>query len=181
MVKANQRNTDHIGLWRSELAIINENHADKATRLQNVIEQRDRELARQRTEIEDLQAVVRAGVENAPLAAVEQWFASEQVAAATTQRDSAYRSRDHAYRALWAADRVHHEDESRDGYCSCSKRTDRCKELGALAPAVNALLKWENNQIERLRSGLPDGLPNEHPEVLKLGHDRRHIQRRQAN
>lgn len=44
----------------------------------------------------------------------------------------------------------------------------------AIAPAVNAHIMWENNQIERLRSGLPEGLPDEHPEV------RRHTRRRQA-
>lgn len=180
IAKANQRNTDHIGLWKSEVAIANEDHADEVTRLHDVIEQQTRELASQRTEIEDMRAVVRAGIDNAPLATVEQWFANEQVAAAMTQRDSAYQSRDHAYRALWAADRLHHEDESRDEYCSCGQRADRCKEFGALAPAVNALMRWENKQIERLKSGLPDGLPDNHPEVLKLGYQRRRIQRRQA-
>lgn len=180
ITKARQRNTDHIGLWRSELAIAREDHAHEVARLHGIVEQRDRELARQRTEIEDLRAVVRAGVESAPLATVEKWFADEQVVAATTQRDTAYRSRDQAYRALWAADRLHHEDETRDGYCACGHRADRCKELDAIAPAANALIRWENNQIERLRSGLPEGLPDEHPEVLKLGYDRRHTRRRQA-
>ena len=87
--------------------------------------------------------------------------------AAWEQRDAAYRSRDHAYRALWAVDRLHHEDEARDGYCGCGRHADRCMVLAAIWPAVDSLIKWEKNQIDRLQRGQPHGLPAEHPEVLK--------------
>lgn len=180
-VKANHRDTDHVGLWRSELALTKEEHDEVVAQLRVEIERRDQQIADQRTEIADLQAVVRAGVESAPLPAVARWFADEQVIAAHSQRDSAYRSRDHAYRALWAADRLHHENYSREGYCACGRRLHQCKELGAIASAATALDKWEKEQIERLRLSQPDGLPAEHPEVLKHGsHDcgRRNLYRR---
>jgi hypothetical protein len=38
-------------------------------------------------------------------------------------------------------------------------------ELAAIRPAVDALIKWENNQINRLLHGHPHGLPDDHPEV----------------
>lgn len=90
-------------------------------------------------------------------------------------RDAAYRSRDHAYRALLAADELHHDDDERADYCSCDRRAQECKEMAALAPAVNALRRWAYHQIERLRRGLPDGLPDDHPEVLRLGQSNRQI------
>lgn len=167
--KANQRDTDHVGLWRSELALAKEDHTREVSQLRAEIKRRDKQLIDQRTEIVDLQATVRARVESAPLPAVERWFADEQVVAAHGQRDSAYRSRDHAYRALWAADRLHHEDYTRQGHCSCGRRLNQCKELEAIASATAALDKWEKAQIERIRLGQPDGLPAEHPEVLKHG------------
>jgi hypothetical protein len=173
-VKANQRDTDHVGLWRSELALAKDDHEKVIAQLQTEIKRRDHQIANQRTKIADLQEAVRAGVESAPLPAVERWFADEQVVAAHSQRDSAYRSRDHAYRALWAAGRLHHEDYTREGYCSCGRRLNQCKELEAIASVAHTLDKWEEDQIERLQLGQPDGLPAEHPEVLKYGsHDRR--------
>jgi hypothetical protein len=103
-------------------------------------------------------------VENAPLATVEQWWANEQVVIAAERRDVAYRSRD---QAIWAVDRLHHEDEARERYCSCGKRTDQCKELDAIATVREALIKWENNQVDRLNRDLPHGLPDDHPELFK--------------
>ncbi len=66
-VKANQRDTDHVGLWRSELALTKEDHDEVVAQLRVEIERRDQQIADRRTEIADLQAVVRAGVESAPL------------------------------------------------------------------------------------------------------------------
>lgn len=77
--KGNQRDEDHVALWRSALAVTREDHADEVARLRRVIEEFEQELARRQTEIKDLQAVVRDGVERAPLPAVEQWWANEQV------------------------------------------------------------------------------------------------------
>lgn len=173
-VKANQRDTDHVGLWHSELALAKEHHEEVIAQLQTEIKRRNHQIASQRTEIADLQEAVRAGVESAPLPAVERWFADEQVVAAHNQRDSAYRSRDHAYRALWATHRLHHEDYAREGHCSCGRRLNQCKELAATSSVAHTLDKWEEDQVERIQLGQPDGLPADHPAVLKYGsHDRR--------
>jgi hypothetical protein len=97
-----------------------------------------------------------------------------------TLRDQAYRSRDHAYRALWAVDRLHREDDTRAGFCGCGRQADRCNELQAIVPAVGALNRWEGHQIDRLTRDLEHGLPDEHPEVLKRGFGHRRIQYRPA-
>src|SRR5438270_294745 len=109
LTEAMQRDADHIGLWKSAFGVAREDHFAELNRLKNVIAQRDGEIAALQTEVEDLREVVRVGVEDANPLAVQQWFASERVAEANAQRDAAYRSRHHAYRALWAADRLHHD------------------------------------------------------------------------
>lgn len=174
-LKAILRDRDHLALWQSELTIAKDGHASVEADRRHLIEERDHELAKRQAEINDLRQVVRVGVENAPLAAVEQWWADEQIRVAHDQRDAAYRSRDHAYRALWAADRLHHEDEQRDRYCICGRQINQCKELQAVESAADSLLHWERGQIDRFQQGLSHGLPDEHPEVLRSGqnHHRR--------
>lgn len=165
--KAILRDADHVGLWRSELALEQERRSHEAARLRGALEERNAEIARLQTLISDLRATLAEGVEKAPLASVERWWTNAQVAEATRKRDHAYRSRDYAFRALWAINRLHHQDETRDGYCSCRRRADSCKELSALTPELSALTRWEKNQIDRIRSGQSHELPDEHPEVLK--------------
>ena len=168
-VKANQRDTDHVGLWKSELELAKINRREDIARLQEAIAHRDQQLRERRKEISDLQAVVRAGVESAPSPMVERWYTDEKVVEALQLRDAAYRSRDRAYRSLWWLARLHREDDARDGYCVCRRTVRGCKEWQAVAGAFPALNKWERDQIDRLHSGQPDGLPDDHPEVLKLG------------
>ena len=165
--KAKQRDFDHVSLWQSELLLAKEVHAREVAGLRSIIAQRDQELTKRQIEINDLRRVVSVGLETAPLPSVERWWANEQVAAAMKQRDDAYRSRGHAYRALWAVDRLHHDDSTRDGYCACGKRSSKCRELEVVASTADSLTKWETRQIDRLRRDLPDELPDTHPEVLK--------------
>lgn len=144
-------------------------YAELDQRRRRAVEERDQKVADLRAEIEDLRAVIRAGVENAPWPTVEHWYQSEQVTDATRKRDSAYRSRDHAFRALWFIDQVHHEDVGGANHCTCGAPAELCKMFTALEPVRDALYKWENQQIDRLRSDREHGLPHEHPEVLRLG------------
>jgi hypothetical protein len=174
---ANQRDRHHVGLWRSELEILREDHASQVVHLRGEIDKRDRRLVERQTDIDALKDAIRRGVENAPPETVQQWWESEKVTEAHTQRNQAYRSRDLPYRSLWAVDQLHHDDDHRSGYCSCGKRTTVCKELDAIAPAKQALDRWEGNQLDRLGRQLDHGLPNEHPEVLKLGSTYRRFHR----
>lgn len=171
--KAGRRDFDHVNLWHSEMAITKEEHAaawaELNERRRQADEERDQKITDLHAQIEDLRAVIRAGVENAPWPTVEHWYQSEQVADATRKRDSAYRSRDRAFRALWFIDQVHHEDAGRANYCACGNRAEKCQVLDALEPVRDALYKWENQQIDRLRSDREHGLPHEHPEVLRHG------------
>lgn len=169
VAKVKQRDFDHVKLWHSEIQILNEDHEGEVERLQTVIDQRGQELTERQTEIADLQRVIQDGFERTPPPTVENWLINKEVKEAAAQRDSAYRARDRAFRALWAVDQLHHEDEEHRGYCICGKRASHCKELNAIADATEALLTWENRERNRLRNGQPDGLPDNHPDVLKYG------------
>lgn len=169
--KANQRDFDHVNLWHSEMAIIKEDHANAwaefRERTKQAIDQRDKKIADLSAEIEDLRSVVRGNLENAPWPTVQHWFEGEQVTEALGKRDSAYRSRDHAFQALWAIDQDHLEDDNRAGYCACGERTAQCTTFSNLERVRGALYRWESHQIDRLQSDLEHGLPNQHPEVQR--------------
>lgn len=72
------------------------------------------------------------------------------VAAAANERDRSYKSRDHAYRVLWALAQLHNETY-RSERCSCGKQLASCQELTALGQVENSLRRWEDKQVERLR------------------------------
>lgn len=170
--KAIQRDTDHVALWHSELAIAVDDHTTReaafAAQLAAVRADHAKQVQQLRVEINDLQAVLRTGLDGAPPPTVERWWVSEQLADADESARHAYRSRDHAYRTLWFVVRLHHDDDNRDRHCSCGKRTAQCHEFKAIANIVPTLRRWEEKQIERLRDDLDHGLPDEHPEVLRL-------------
>jgi hypothetical protein len=171
--KRQLRNEDHAGLYRSELLMCREDravdarqHAAELQELHDRIAQRDDTIAKNNVAIGDLQAVIRTGELNP---AVERWLADEEVKAALEKRDGAYRSRDFAFATIWRLAKLHHPDEHRDGWCSCGRKDDRCKELEAIYPELHALRHWEETQIQRLHDELEHGLPNDHPEVMRLG------------
>jgi hypothetical protein len=178
--KAVQRDFDHVKLWQSELAIAREGHAEAIHRLREVIQDQEERIAESRTKVGDLEAAVREGFQNAPLPAVERWWKDEQVTAAYQQRDAAYRSRDWLFRALWAIDNLHHPEEKHRDQCSCGLRASSCKILIVLDPVTESLIRWEQAQVERLRKGHPESLPDNHPEVLKRGRVYRWHQRPSA-
>ena len=159
------RDHDHIDLWRSQLALERETS-------QRRLEQQQALIAAYRAEIELLQkageeirATLRADLRGAPDEQVLQWFANQEIQEAYTQRDAAFRSRDCAFRALWAADLIHHHDRTHDDRCSCGRPATDCRELRAIEDIGESLDLWERAQIERLERGQAHSLPYDHPRV----------------
>lgn len=171
--KANQRAYDHTNLWKSELAVAREDHADRVAELQKQIEFHEQEAVQLHTELNQAKENIRLGLNELSLPEVEKWWTSEQVQDANNKRDSAYRSRDAAFRALWGVAELHVEDRDKKYHCTCGKTVHKCKEYNAIAGSIQALLKWENAQLDRLKQDLDHGLPDNHPEVLKRGLGRR--------
>jgi hypothetical protein len=167
--KQQRKLRDHVGLYLSELRI------EQDERREEVDEYRDklRELRLQhQDELDQLAArnaqLAEALRDRATNPDVDRWLADEAVTMAREQRDRAYRKRDYAFAAIWQIHRLHHNDDNASGFCSCNKPQGRCKELGAIEPELDELRHWEDIQIQRLRDGHYHGLPDNHPEVLRL-------------
>jgi hypothetical protein len=164
-----QRDQDHIGLWRSELGLEKEARAEHVQRLNNTIARRDADIVELRESLSDARGAIKTELKNRPVATVMAWIESENIAEALNLRDAAYRSRDHALSVIWHIDRLHHDHDEKDNHCSCGKGASKCKEHEALERIVEALDRWEESQIDRLKRDLEHGLPRDHPEVLKHG------------
>ncbi|SHV60754.1 Uncharacterised protein [Mycobacteroides abscessus subsp. abscessus] len=167
--KQQRKLRDHAGLYLSELRLAIEERESDAQRYRDSLrDQRaeHQERVDQLTQrIAELGAALHDGARNP---AVDRWLADEAVTQARENRDRAYRARDFAFAALWQIDRLHHSDDNSSDHCSCGKAERKCRELDAIRTEVHALRRWEDVQIDRLLDGLDHGLPDNHPEVLRL-------------
>jgi len=168
VTRLSQRDHDHIGLWRSELGLEREVSQRRLEQQQALIAGYRAEIELLQEAVEEMSATLRAGLQGAPDEQVLRWFANQEVQEAYTQRDAAFRSRDRAYRALWAADRIHHHDRTHDDRCSCGRPATDCRELGAIEDIGESLDLWERAQIERLERGKEHCLPYDHPQVAAV-------------
>lgn len=158
--KLELRDEDHRNLWASELRLRAENHAATIEHLHDTIKQQRDELAALRLENDGLRTTVIDGFDRAAPADVQRILIDREVREAGDERDSAYRSRDHAMRVLWQVNEIHHPDTR--GGCSC--RVPSCRTNDLVDAARNGLYSWEKRQIERARAGRAHGLPREHPD-----------------
>ncbi len=161
LAKATLRDRDHVGLWSSEVELVREEFAAHRAQARTAQEQLTRQLEQVRLENQGLRQALERGFETAAPADVQKILTDNVVKEAQEQRDAAYRSRDHAYRGLWAVDDLHHEAEEPD-QCSCGAAS--CPVLEAMGHVRQSLYDWENKQIARAREGRDHGLPRDHPE-----------------
>ena len=116
-----------------------------------------------------MRGALKADLDQRPVASVLQWFQGLEIEAAQRERDNSFRSRDRALGIIWNLDKLHHDDEAKENFCTCGRRASQCPEWKVLEETRDFLYKWERQQIDRMKRDLPHGLPEDHPEVLKLG------------
>lgn len=166
--KQQRKLRDHVGLYLSELRLAQEESETQAQRhrdsLRDMQDQHSDEISTLNKKIEQLRAALHDGADPA----IDRWLADEEVSSARKKRDRAYRARDSVFGAIWQIDRLHHASDKSPDLCSCGTAQHKCRELEAIKPEIVALRRWEDVQIDRLLDGLDNGLPNSHPEVLKL-------------
>jgi hypothetical protein len=166
--KQQRKLRDHVGLYRSELVLAQEERENEAARhrdnLRDLQAQHQEEVDQIAAKNAELRAALHDGATNP---AVDRWLADEAVTQAREHRDRAYKQRDHALAAIWEIARLHHSGERSD-LCSCGKPERKGRELGAVKPEMGALQRWEDVQVERLLDGRDHGLPDNHPEVLRM-------------
>lgn len=165
--RTRERERAHVGAW-----IDFHNHVAAG-----LVAERDaarREIAEEREKVERLTVALR----DATRAMTDGYFKAEirpelrrdletdLVRDAQSKRDSAYRALAYANGALLDIAELH-EGSVTTGKCKCGVPADRCKELAALRPHEPSLMRWERDQIARMREGKPHGLRRDHPEARK--------------
>jgi hypothetical protein len=169
VAKLRQRDYDHVQLWKSEVALINEAQSDAVAALTVKMAERDHAIEVLNTKVEEQRELLKAELRKAPEATARAWFDSEAIRRANEEVQRSYRSRNHALRAMWDVDRIHRGGEKRDDYCTCGEKAEGCCAVStALDPVRDMLYRWEDKELERLEAGLDHGLPRHHPRVIAL-------------
>jgi hypothetical protein len=146
---AQQRDAEHLAWWQAQFdQSRTEAAASKAT-----LEGR----------LDALQAHLESEMRNRPERIVEKWINREVIDAAEAKAESAYRSRERAWQGLCELRLLHREGTG--GRCRCGARRDQCAEAEIL-DAYPGIVRWEAEQIARLRRHQPHALPPNHPVVL---------------
>jgi hypothetical protein len=142
-----ERDRVHIGLWRSLSQSHAHAHRTEAARLRSRITELEQELA------------------DRPEKEVVSYVGEDEIRGANEEAGRAFRSRERAWQALCEIRVLHRERD--EGRCQCGLRIDRCQ-IAEIVARYPALLKWEAEQIRRLRSNDWRGhmLPDGHPAVL---------------
>jgi len=129
------------------------------------IENIDAQLTRVRAERDQLLKTLGSDLANASdidLKAIE----AQAVLALQDDLRRAYFSRNRAMNAVWLLDERHHEGAG--DKCSCGKPIHACKDFSDLGFFRDDFRRWERKQIEQMKAGKAHGLPENHPEAIKL-------------
>lgn len=121
-----------------------------------------------RAEITSLKAAVLDQFQHVPEDTVRQWLVTEEVSEVEARLEGSHRFTGVLWRVIWRLDQLHNEEGSDPRVCSCGVGRSECRELQALRDVQARLYEWEHRETLRLRDGLNHGLPNEHPQVLRL-------------
>jgi hypothetical protein len=143
---------EHIELWRSFLDARRRAHQREVSQLQD-----------QMSQLQDQIADLQRQLEERPEKVVERWIGTDEITAAETKAQRAYRSREYALQGLTEIRLLHREADG--GKCRCGKRFDLCPEA-QIVSRYPVLIKWEKDQYERLRRGEPHALPANHPAIV---------------
>jgi len=165
--KAVRRDLEHLAMWQADHNIMVLDREQDQVALVQKLHDRDAEITRLTEQICDLRGALSAGVEAAPVDSVAHWFEAEKIQEANGRLEVAHAFIARQFGALWNVDEAHHADGNASDRCCCGELQGSCRSFQALAAVRDRLYRWEKEQVERIREGLPSALPIEHPEVLK--------------
>lgn len=121
----------------------------------------ERDLAAAREQLASLTATVVSELSERPKGEAKVMVDDALVMAAERRAETAAKSRDLAFAAVFRMIELHHEVGEQ---CSCGKRVTQCDEFALLGFIRPRYHDWEKQQIARLRQGKPHGLPLDHPQ-----------------
>lgn len=135
-------------------------HALAMERLEGRRQALEAQLAEAREQVEKLTATIVSDYRERPIGDIQNVVEQAVVDEASARARAAARGQDRAMGAVFRIDELHHEEGES---CSCGTRLTDCKEFAALNFIRDIYYRWENQQIDRLNSGKPHGLPFDHP------------------
>lgn len=170
------RNSDHAGLYLSEIQILREGLRETRTQqradfqiqldaLQSRLEAKNTEVAEQSALIGQLRVALRNNQVDSGLA---DWLADEEVASAIDEANRARRATGLVLQALSRLTVIHGRHSKRPRYCVCGKHVDQCSEYRAIESELDVLAKWEEEQFLRHKDGLEHGLCAEKVRRMEL-------------
>ncbi|MRX44009.1 hypothetical protein [Agromyces kandeliae] len=162
--RAEQRDREHIAIWRGILEVHDRAARDAAEAAAAAASEAAELTARLTAERDQLRSGALDGATEVG-AALQDQLRDDRVRRAERATQLTSRRVDTAMVALWRLQAFHHPDARKTGSCTCGRSLPACGESRILEGVRQEMLDWERRNLELLRAGKRHGLPPEHPEV----------------
>ncbi|GAA1058408.1 hypothetical protein GCM10017608_26770 [Agromyces luteolus] len=166
--RAEQRDREHIALWRGILEAHDRDARDAAAEAATAAADSAELVARLTAERDQLRAGAIDGATDVG-AALQDQLRDDRVRRAERATQLTAKRVDTAMVALWRLQAFHHPDPRKPGSCTCGRSLPSCGESRILEGVRQEMLDWERRNLELLRAGKRHGLPPEHPDVAAAG------------
>ncbi|WP_353814742.1 hypothetical protein [Agromyces sp. SYSU T00266] len=166
--RAEQRDREHIALWRGILEAHDREAAAASSAAAEAASEAAALVARLSAERDQLRA---GAIDSASEvgAALQDQLRDDRVRRAERATQLTAKRVDTAMVALWRLQAFHHPDPRKPGSCVCGRTLPTCGESRILEGVRQEMLDWERRNLELLRAGKRHGLPPEHPDVAAAG------------
>lgn len=162
--RAEQRDREHIALWRAILEAHDREARGAADAAAEASAAAAEAVARLTAERDQLRAGALDGATEVGAALGEQ-LRDDRVRRAERATELTARRVDTAMVALWRLQAFHHPDPRKPGSCTCGRSLPACGESRILEGVRQEMLDWERRNLELMRAGRRHGLPPEHPDL----------------
>jgi len=163
--KSERRDAEHVAMWADLYADQQINHQAEVEGYSTAIEADAATIAALRAEVAGLTAVSAGQFADPAAAGVRGLVADEVLTRAERASELLQRRIDRLMAVLWKIESLHHDDDGRNGRCTCGKPLVSCGESLALEPERQSLRDWERKNLALARAGKRHGLPPEHPDL----------------
>jgi hypothetical protein len=132
----------------------------------------DATIAELRAQVHELTGSIADNFDRSGPGAAGSLIENEIIRRAERKTELAHRLNDRIMSALWRIGNLHRDDDAAGHRCSCGRTTAQCAEWKAVEPQRRALSDWEKRNLVLLREGKRHGLPDDHPDVVRISRPR---------
>lgn len=170
--KAERRDTDHLTMWRDRYVEQIAAHRGVVDATAAERTSADATIAELRAQVRDLTGSIADGFDRSGLGTAKSLIENEIVRRAERKAELAHRVNDRIMAVLWLIGTLHRDDDAAGRRCSCGKSTAQCAEWNAVEPQRRAISDWEKLNLVLLSEGKRHGLPDDHPDVVRISRPR---------